>query len=99
MARVVADDERYVAAPPVSSRTRWATYKPDTASDGTVHEADTAQFPQSMRPVGPLSLRHSGWDLRERGGRLHARNDLAGAVALVVADPQDVNVVRRRRGV
>ena len=54
MAGVVADDERYEAAvlPPPSSRTRWAMYKPDTAVDGTAHEADTAQLPQSMSPVG-----------------------------------------------
>src|SRR5579862_3515039 len=53
--------------PPPSSRTRWATYKPDTAVDGTAHWADTAQLPQSMSPVGPglpgvvgLS-RQAGW--------------------------------------
>ena len=49
-------------SPAVSSRTRCARYKPDTASDGTVHEADTAQLPQSMRPVGALSFWHAGWD-------------------------------------
>ena len=47
--------------PPVSSRTRWATYTPETAVVGTVHDADTAQFPQSIRPVGCGSVRHAGW--------------------------------------
>ena len=28
---------------------------------GTVHEADTAQLPQSMSPVGAVSFRHAGW--------------------------------------
>jgi hypothetical protein len=37
-------------------------YTPETAVDGTVHDADTAQFPQSIRPVGLGSLRHVGWD-------------------------------------
>ena len=45
----------------MSLRTRWATYTPDTAVDGTAHEADTAQFPQSMSPVRRVSLRHAGW--------------------------------------
>ncbi len=35
----------------VSLRTRWARYTPDTAVVGTVHDADTAELPQSMRPV------------------------------------------------
>src|SRR5215471_4705354 len=47
--------------PPVSLRTKWARYKPDTALDGTVHEADTAQLPQSMSPVGAVSFLHAGW--------------------------------------
>ncbi len=30
--------------------------------DGTVHEADTAQLPQSISPVGRvLSFMHAGW--------------------------------------
>ena len=63
VARVVAHHERDQAfAGAASSRTRCARYKPDTASDGTVHEADTAQLPQSMRPVGALSFWHAGWD-------------------------------------
>ncbi len=37
--------------PPVSLRTRWAAYMPDTALDGTAHVTDTDQFPQSTRPV------------------------------------------------
>ncbi len=37
-------------------------YRPGTALLGTVHEADTAQLPQSMRPVGELSFVHAGWD-------------------------------------
>ena len=84
--------------PPVSLRTRWAMYKPDTAVLGTVHEADTAQLPQSMSPVGAVSFEAGGLGLRERGGRQHVRDHLAGAVALVVADAQDVDVVRRSPG-
>ena len=49
-------------SPPVSLRTRWARYKPDTALLGTVHEADTAQLPQSMSPVAAVSFLHAGWD-------------------------------------
>src|SRR4249919_1440307 len=45
---------------PVLLRTRWAIYKPDTAVLGTVHEADTAQLPQSMSPVGWVSFLHAG---------------------------------------
>src|SRR5215475_16034350 len=48
--------------PPVSLRTKWAMYKPDTALLGTAHEADTAQLPQSMSPVGAVSFLHAGWD-------------------------------------
>ena len=48
--------------PPVSLRTRWAMYRPDTAVLGTAHEADTAQLPQSMSPVGAVSFLHAGWD-------------------------------------
>src|SRR5215831_11590517 len=59
----------------VSSRTKWARYKPDTALDA-------------------IRLR-----LRGRGGRLHVGDHLAGAVALVVPDPQDVDVVRASRSV
>ena len=33
---------------------------PETASAGTVHDADTAQLPQSMRPVVAL-VRQFGW--------------------------------------
>ena len=33
---------------------------PDTVLVGTVHEADTAQLPQSVRLV-VLSNRHGGW--------------------------------------
>src|SRR5262249_30841727 len=46
----------------VSSRFRCARYNPDTAVDGTAHEADTAQLPQSMRPVDAVSFLHVGWD-------------------------------------
>ena len=45
----------------LSLRTRWARYKPDTALGGTVHEADTAQLPQSMSPVPVGPLRQDGW--------------------------------------
>src|SRR5215475_7219116 len=47
--------------PPVSLRTKWAMYKPDTAVLGTAHDADTAQLPQSMSPVGAVSFLHAGW--------------------------------------
>ena len=43
-----------------SSRTRWAMYTPETALDGTVHEADTAQLPQSISPVEDWVI-HAGW--------------------------------------
>ena len=82
--------------PPVSLRTRCARYKPDTAVDGTAHEADTAQLPQSMSPVAwHRSCRPAG----SAGGwpSAHVRDDLAGAIALVVPHPQDVDVIRRRR--
>src|SRR5256885_10380902 len=46
--------------PPVSSRTRWARYTPETAVVGTVPDADTAQLPQSTRPV-EASVRQFGW--------------------------------------
>src|SRR5215813_15374412 len=46
----------------VSSRFRCARYNPDTAVDGTAHEADTAQLPQSMSPVDAVSFLHVGWD-------------------------------------
>ena len=51
-----------LSLPLPSSRTKWAMYKPDTALDGTVHDADTAQLPQSMSPVGgvEVSFRQSG---------------------------------------
>ncbi len=47
-------------SPPVSLRTRWAMYKPDTALLGTVHEADTAQLPQSISPVAAVSFLQAG---------------------------------------
>src|SRR5919198_897579 len=36
-------------------------YTPDTESAGTVHDADTPQLPQSMRPVAE-SVRQAGCD-------------------------------------
>jgi hypothetical protein len=36
----------------VSSCTRSARYTPDTAVVGTIHDADTAQLPQSMSRSG-----------------------------------------------
>ena len=36
-------------------------YKPETAVVGTVHDADTAQLPQSMSPVGAVSFLQAGW--------------------------------------
>src|SRR6516165_6550057 len=36
-------------------------YRPDTAVAGTAHDADTAQLPQSIRPVGAVSFLHAGW--------------------------------------
>ena len=47
-------------SPPVSLRTRCAMYTPETAVLGTVHDADTAQLPQSISPVVE-SVRHAGW--------------------------------------
>jgi hypothetical protein len=34
---------------------------PETASIGTLHDADAAQLPQSIRPVAG-SVRQAGWD-------------------------------------
>ncbi len=45
----------------LSSRTRWAMKTPDTVLVGTVHEADTAQLPQSVSPV-VASFRQAGCD-------------------------------------
>jgi hypothetical protein len=35
-------------------------YTPDTALLGTVHDADTPQFPQSINPFEE-SVKHVGW--------------------------------------
>ena len=48
-------------SPPSSGRTRWARYTPDTDPSGTVHRADSAQFPQSTSPVDG-TVRQGGWD-------------------------------------
>ena len=86
--------------PPVaSSRTRWAMYTPETAVVGTVHDADTAQFPQSISPVGCVSVRQAGWVCGSVADGLQPRGHLPGAVALVVAQPKDVDVVRSSHGV
>ena len=46
-------------APAVSGRVSLAMWMPETAS-GRRHEAETAQLPQSTRPVAP-SVRQAGW--------------------------------------
>ena len=50
---------------------------PETASAGTAHDADSAQLPQSIRPVARV-VQARRLDLRQGGGRLN-RRDLAGA--------------------
>ena len=63
---------------------------------GTVHDADTAQLPQSISPVAAVSFMQAGWVCGAwRSGA--SRDHLSGAVALVVPKPQDIDVVRRRR--
>jgi len=58
-------------SPPVSLRTRWAMYTPETAVLGTVHDLDTAQLPQSMRPVEE-KVWHAGWVDVPVGARFEA---------------------------
>ena len=59
---------------------------------GTVHVAETPQLPQSTIPVA-CAVRHAGW---LRAVDRHAGGDLARAVAAVVAQAQDVEVVGGR---
>ena len=47
-------------APPVSVRTTLAKYTPEVAFAGTVQEPETAQLPQSMRPLAAC-VRQFGW--------------------------------------
>ena len=61
MTAVVTNHEEDLTLPPVSSRVNNAKYTPDTADDGTSHDADSSQFPQSVKPVG-ASNRHAGCD-------------------------------------
>src|SRR6185503_19292589 len=45
----------------LSSRTRRARWIPDSASRGTAHDADTAQFPQSYNRTA-ATVRQTGCD-------------------------------------
>ena len=99
VARVVADDEQDLAAAAgvVADQVREVDAR-TPRSLGTAQDADT-------RPVAAVDQARSagvgqarGLGLRQRRRRRACRGDLAGTVALVVADPQDVDVVRARRG-
>ena len=64
---------------------------PETASDGTAHEAETAQLPQSTSPV--VGIDEAGrLDLRQRRRRLD-RGDQARTEPAVVAHAVDVEAV------
>ena len=69
---------------------------PETAVLGTVHDAETAQLPQSISPVDE-SVRHAGWVWGSVDRRLDVGLIDPRAVAAVVAEPEDVDVVLRRR--
>ncbi len=58
LASALTTNQIWLAAPVPPSATR-ARYTPDTAVAGTAHEAETAQLPQSTRPVGG-SVRQGG---------------------------------------
>ena len=66
---------------------------PDTASPGTVHDAETAQLLHSTSPVSE-SVAAGGLRPRRRLGA--ERCDPACAVAAVVTHPEDVDPVGRR---
>lgn len=50
----------YGMTPLPSAWSRLATYRPDTASDGTLHVAVTGQLPQSTSPVAGLVVQLRG---------------------------------------
>src|SRR5438034_5007348 len=85
--------------PPVSLRTRWARYKTGHGVGRHRPRGRHRPVPAVDQPGGRGVVLACRLGLRERGGRLHIRYDLAGAVALVVPDAQDVDVVRGGRGV
>ena len=64
---------------------------PEVASDGTDHDADTDQLPQSRRPVS-VSCEARGL-IRLRDRPVRDRGDEPRAVALVVAQAIDVDPV------
>ena len=66
---------------------------PDTAVAGTAHDADSAQFPQSIRPVERL-VSAGRLRLRQRRGRRQVSRDQPGSQALVVAHPVDIQPIR-----
>ena len=70
---------------------------PETASPGTIQDAETAQLPQSTRPVAAV-VRHAGCVCGSSADGQDG-GDLARAQAAVVAHPVDVEPVVRRRGV
>ena len=83
----------------VSSRFRWARYKPGTALGGTGHEADTAQLPHSVSPAGALSFLHAGWDCGSVAVGTRPSATKRAPSPWYVAHAQDVDVVRLGRGV
>ena len=99
VAGVVADDERDQAA-----AAGVVTHQVRDVQPG--HGCARHRPRRRHRPVAAVDepgglgvVDARGLSLRQRGGRQHVRDHLARAVALVVADAQDVDVVRRRRGV
>ena len=98
VAGVVADHERDLAR---AAAYRYARElgEVDTGDrvDGTAHDADSAQFPQSTRPVA-ASLTHAGCVCGSVALGLTVAI-VARAVAAVVPDAVDVDLVRRRVGV
>ena len=92
MAGVVSDDERHLvrSARVVADELARCT-GPTPRAAGTAHDADTAQLPQSIRPVVVVG-ETGGLCLGKCRRRCHGR-DLAGAVTLVVAEAVDVEVV------
>ena len=64
---------------------------------GTAHDADTAQLPQSIKPLRGC-VRQFGWFCGSVAVGVTVR-DLARAMPAVVAHPIDVEAVVRRVGV
>src|SRR4051794_18398958 len=96
MARVVADDKEDLAraAGVVANEMRDVQPGDGVAGSGPGgRDAPVAAVDQAGRRVGQAR----GLRLRKRRGRPQAGSDQPGSVALVIAQPQDVDVVGLRR--